>query len=196
MEALVSNVYPTSELATVDSADPLDDLVAFARKPSDSRFLSNNFTALSPNEPLTKDIQEISFSLPRSVLPIYTSLNEIYISMTASIVKKATDGAVPTALEAADNVAPVAFLPDAMWDSFEIYFNDTLVGCNHKYRHISAHLGRILGFHKEAFNTYGGSELGNPIELFLFFFFPLKNIQKNIGSTFCVIYRPIPFLKI
>lgn len=160
MDALVSNVYPTSELATIDSSDPLDDLVAFGRKPSDTRFLSNNFFTLSPNEPLTKDIREISFSQNRTVLPIYTSLNEIYISVTASIVKydSATDKTSP--VTDIDNVAPLAFFPDTLWDSFEIYFNDTLVGCNHKYRHISAHLGRILGFHKTAYETFGGSELG------------------------------------
>lgn len=163
MDALVSNVYPTAELATIDSADPLDDLVAFARKPSDTRFLSNNFVVLSPNEPITKDMQEISFSQARSVLPIYTSLNEIYISITASLVKRATADAAASAVTDSDNVAPLAFLPDTLWDSFEIYFNDTLVGCSHKYRHISAHLGRLLGFNKSAFETYGGSELGKYI---------------------------------
>lgn len=160
MEALVSNVYPTSELATLDSSDPLDDLVAFTRKPSDTRFLSNNFVVLSPNEPITKDLEEISFSQARTVLPIYTSLNEIYISVTASLVKHDSEGEAAKPVVDADNVAPVAFLPDTMWDSFEIYFNDTLVGCNHKYRHISAHLGRLLGFNKTAFESYGGSELG------------------------------------
>lgn len=161
MEALVSNVYPTSELATVDSSDPLDDLVAFTRKPSDSRFLSNNFVVLTPNEQLTKDIQEVSFSQPRSVLPIYTSLNEIYVSMSVSLVKKEnTSSASSVPVTDDDNVAPVSFLPDCFWDTFEIYFNDTLASCSHKYRHISAHLGRILGFHKDALDTYCGTELG------------------------------------
>lgn len=164
MEALVSNVYPTTELATVDSSDPLDDLVMFSRKPSDSRFLSNNFTVLSPNEPITKDIQEISFSQPRTVLPIYSTLNEVYISVTASITKTtppvgATAGSVGGVIDG-DNVAPLAFLPDTMWESFEIYFNDTLVGCSHKYRHISAHLGRIINYPKSAFDAFSGTELG------------------------------------
>jgi hypothetical protein len=160
MEALVSNVYPTSELATIDSSDPLDDLVAFTRKPSDSRFLSNNFVVLTPNEQITKDVQEVSFSQPRSVLPIYSSLNEIYVSMSVSLVKKDNSTADPAPVVDADNVAPVSFLPDVFWDNFEIYFNDTLVSCSHKFRHISAHLGRILGFHKGALDTYCGTELG------------------------------------
>lgn len=161
MESLVSNVYPTSELATLDSSDPLDDLVAFSRKPSDTRFLSNNFFTLSPNEPITKDMEEISFSQSRSVLPIYTALNEIYISVTASLVKRENGSTESKPVADADNVAPASFLPDTMWDSLEIYFNDTLVGCSHKYRHISAHLGRLLGFNKAAFESFGGSELGN-----------------------------------
>lgn len=169
MEALVSNVYPTSELATLDSSDPLDDLVTFSRKPSDSRFLSNNFTVLTPNEPLSTDLQEISFSQPRSVLPIYTSLNEIYISVTASLVKTATDDGAAEGLVDDDNAAPVAFLPDTMWESFDIYFNDTLVSSSHKYRHISAYLGRILGFNQSSLSAFGGTELGK----ILFHFFKL-----------------------
>lgn len=167
MEALVSNVYPTSELATVDSSDPLDELVSFTRKPADSRFLSNNFIALTPNEQLTPDIQEVSFSQPRSVLPIYTSLNEIYVAMSVSLVKKTTDTAAATCVLDADNVAPVSFLPDVFWDTFEIYFNDTLVSSNHKFRHISAHLGRLLGFHKGALDTFCGTELGNILFIFI-----------------------------
>lgn len=169
MEALVSNVYPTAELATIDSSDPMDDLVAFTRKPSDSRFLSNNFVVLTPNEPLTTDIQEVSFSQPRSVLPIYTSLNEIYVSMIVSLHKKDTDGGEKKPVVDADNVAPLSFLSDAFWESFEIYFNDTLVGCSHKYRHISAHLGRILGFHKDALDTYCGTELGKMLMFWAIF---------------------------
>lgn len=164
MEALVSNVYPTSQLATVDASDPLDDLVMFSRKPADSRFLSNNFKPLTPNEPITKDIQEISFSQPRSVLPVYTSLNEIFVAVTASITKN-TPALGSTAASSGgvvdgDNVAPISFLPDTMWESFEIYFNDTLVGCSHKYRHISAHLGRIVNYPKTSFDAFGGPELG------------------------------------
>jgi hypothetical protein len=113
------------------------------------------------------------------VLPIYTSLNEIYISVTASIVKydSTTDKASPVV--DVDNMAPLAFFPDTLWDSFEIYFNDTLVGCNHKYRHISAHLGRILGFHKSAYETFGGSELGIFTCIFLFCYTLLKNLLSS-----------------
>lgn len=160
MEALVNNVYPTSELATVDSSDPMDDLVMFSRKPSDSRFLSNNFACLTPNEPISKDMKEISFSQSRTNLPLYSSLNEIYVAVTATVTKTPTDGGTPAAVEDADNVAPLAFLPDTLWESFEIYFNDTQVACSHKYRHITAHMGRILSYPKTAFAAYSGPELG------------------------------------
>lgn len=161
MDALVSNIYPTSELATVDSSDPFDDLVSFSRKPSDSRFLSNDFVSLSANQPITIDITNISFSVPRSVLPVYTSLNEIFIDMTVSLTKKDTPADTTTKpVPATENIAPLAFLSDAFWETFEVYFNDTLVSSNHKYRSIAAHLGRILGYHGDSFLAYTGTELG------------------------------------
>jgi hypothetical protein len=161
MDALVSNIYPTSELATVDSNDPLDDLVSFSRKPSDSRFLSNDFVCLTPNQPLTKDITNLSFSVPRSVLPVYTSLNEIYIDMSVSLKKKSTASETATKpVPDTDNIAPVSFLSDVFWETVEIYFNDTLVSSSHKYRSIAAHLGRMLGYHGATFKAFAGTELG------------------------------------
>lgn len=160
MEALVNNVYPTADLVTHDPNDSNDDLVAFNRKPTDSRFLSNNSITLTPEQPLTPGIESLNYVLPRTSLPTYAAVNEILIAMRVSIEKKIKNESTWKVVAATDNVAPVNFLPDIFWEKIEIYLGDTLVSASHNYRHIMAHLGRILCYNKEAFNTYCATEFG------------------------------------
>ena len=173
MDTLVSNVYPMVQLATVDNNDSNDDLVCFERKPTDSRFLSNDFVAITPEEPLTPEIQSLTFVFPKSSLPRYTSINELFMSMCVSLEKQvttsttnATTGVITETVsdwgpvEDADNVAPCTFLHDVFWKQVEVYLGDTLVTASHSFRFVMSHLGRILGFHKTAFETFLSSELG------------------------------------
>lgn len=160
MEALVNNVYPTSDLVTHDPNDSNDDLLAFKRKPTDSRFLSNNSVTLTPEEPLSPEIENLTYVLPRSSLPTYTAINEILISMAVSIEKKLDAETTWKPVAAEDNVAPVNFLPDIFWEKVEIWLGDTLVSTSHNFRYVMAHVGRILAYNKEAFNTYCATELG------------------------------------
>lgn len=160
MEALVSNVYPTSDLVTQDPNDSNDDLVAFNRKPTDSRFLSNPSVTLTPEEPLSPEITVLTYNLPRTSLPTYTAVNEILVSLCVSIEKKGTSDTAWKPLVTADNVAPVNFLPDMLWEKVEIYLGDTLISPSHSYRYVGAHVGRMMAYNKEAFNTYCATELG------------------------------------
>lgn len=173
MDTLVSNVYPMVQLATVDTNDTNDDLVCFDRKATDSRFLSNDFVAITPEEPLSPEIESLTFVFPKSALPRYTSINEIFMSMCVSLEKKVTKtttdkttGVSTTTVgawepvEDGDNVAPCSFLHDVFWRQVEVYLGDTLVTASHSFRFVMSHLGRILGFHKTAFDTFLTTELG------------------------------------
>ena len=160
MEALVNNVYPTADLVTHDPHDSNDDLVIFTRKSTDSRFLSNNSITVTPEEPLQPDITNLTYNLPRSSLPTYTAINEILISMTVSLEKRVGAETTWKALDAADNMAPVNFLPDMFWEKVEIWLGDTLVSASHNYRYVMAHIGRLLAYEKKAFDTYCATELG------------------------------------
>ena len=173
MDTLVSNVYPMVQLATVDTNDTNDDLVCFERKPTDSRFLSNDFVSITPEEPLSPEIKVLTFVFPKSSLPRYTSINEIFMSLCLSLEKRvtktttdATTGVSTTTtgnwepVEDADNVAPCSFLHDVFWQQVEVYLGDTLVTASHTFRFVMSHLGRILGFHKNAFDTFLAPELG------------------------------------
>jgi len=182
METLVSNVFPMAQLATVDANDADDDLVAFGRKPTDARFLSNDFVAITPEEPINPEIESLTFIIPKSSLPRYTSVNEILLSMCVSLeTKKKSETEWKPVLDA-DNVAPSSFLPDIFWKQAEVYLGDTLVTPGHTFRHISAHLGRILGYHRTTFETYFGTELGNLKMKFLMF----KVYIINCVLFFCV----------
>jgi hypothetical protein len=160
MEALVNNVYPTAELVTQDPNDSNDDLLNFKHKTTDNRFLSNSSITLTPEEPLTPEIDHLTYNLPRSSLPTYTAINEILMSMCVSLEQKGTSDSSWKPVLAADNVAPVNFLPDMMWERVEIYLGDTLVSTSHTYRHVMAHVGRLLSYNKEAYDSYCATELG------------------------------------
>lgn len=169
MEALVNNVYPTADLVTQDPTDPTDELICFRRKITDTRFLANTSITLTPEEPLTPDTDVLTYSLPKSVLPIFTAANEISISMGVCLEKKKTSESTWTAVLATDNVAPVNFLPDTMWEKVDVLLSDTMVSTSHTYRHIMAHLGRILSFNRTHFNSYMASEIGKKsIQPFVF----------------------------
>jgi hypothetical protein len=163
MEALVNNVYPTSDLVTQDPNDVNDDLVCFKRKATDNRFLSNSSITLTPEEPLTPEIEVLTYVVPRSALPTYTAVNEILISMCVSLEQNSDTAATWKSVVAADNVAPVNFLPDMFWEKVEVWLGDTLVSSTHTYRYVMAHIGRLLAYNREAYDTYCATELGKTL---------------------------------
>jgi len=161
MENLVSNVYPTSEITEMNSGESDDgSLVAFTRKSSDVRFLSNDWITLTSLEPITPDVQTLTFSIPRTTLPRYTYLNEIMLSLTLSLEKQVAGSQTFVPVEESDNISPSAFLHDIFFERIEVYLNDVLVSSSHNYRYVMAHLARIIAFHEAPFKTYFSTEMG------------------------------------
>lgn len=149
MDALLSNIQPSNELITSN-----DDVISFQPAKTDSRYLSNNFTVITPQEPITPTGSTYNFELPSSLLPRYTHINQLYCSLGLTLMKKEEGKTEFEPVEQADNVAPCAYLLDSFFSQIDIFLNDRCVTSSNSYRDISSVLAKRLFFGKAPQETF------------------------------------------
>ena len=142
MEALVSTVFPNHELVEVDASE--EDLVCFSRRPADNRYLANDFTILSPEEPITNDTTVLTYNLPRSMLPRYISLSEILVAAVVSLCKQEEGRTAWEAVTDADNCAPVSFLADVLFEKVTLLPDDRFANRPPQFFKSRQHFFRLL----------------------------------------------------
>ncbi len=105
----------TSGLVSEDAEEGTFTLDLFKRPKTSDDVLSCHFVELTPQEPIHDDIPAVTFNLAASSLPVYTALDEIYVSLTAAITKIGADGK-KSPVTYNDNVSPAARLCDTLWE--------------------------------------------------------------------------------
>ena len=156
MDTLLSNVATSESILTNESDDCV---VNFEKLPTDSRYLSNNFIALSPVEPVSHDQQVYTFRIADNDSLNFTLLSEIYCSAKISIVKQVTGSEEWVPLEEADNVLPTPHFTDLMWSKVELFLNHTRISSTNTFRFLSASIARRLYFQSRANQTFLQTEI-------------------------------------
>lgn len=154
METLLSNVATSESILTNE-----ESIVNFDKLPTDSRYLSNSFVALSPVEPVSHDQQVYTFRIADNDSLNFTLLSEIYCSAKISLVKQVTGSEDWVPLEEADNVLPTPHFTDLMWSKVELFLNHTRISSTNTFRFLSASIARRLYFQSRANQTFLQTEI-------------------------------------
>lgn len=157
MESILSNVTPTNDLVVVN-----DSVLNFRKPATDVRFLSNKFVSIPPIEPISPSGTTYNFEIGSSVLPRYTYLNEIFVSLKVSLVKMENDGTEWVPVTEADNVGVSPFFLDSFFSQIDIFLNDVKVTNSNCFRDISSVMAKKLFFNKSATDTYLSTEMAEP----------------------------------
>ena len=156
METLLSNVATSESILTNENDECV---VNFEKLPTDSRYLSNNFVALSPVEPVSHDQQVYTFRIADNDSLNFTLLSEIYCSAKISLVKQTTGSEEWVPVEEADNVLPTLHFTDLMWSKVELFLNHTRISSTNTFRFLSASIARRLYFQSRANRTFLQTEI-------------------------------------
>lgn len=110
-----------------------EKLNLFSKAVVSDDIINTEWIELHPTNQVNPSSKEFIFEHDKCFLPRYLSLDDMCVTMKARIVKEESPGVfVPMELE--DNIAPADFLPDTIWQSVDIYFNEVLVSQSPSYR--------------------------------------------------------------
>ena len=115
-----------------------------------------------PVNPITKDSTQFQFEFGSTELPYYLDIKRLHLMAWLSITKteKATGVTTPVT-QLSDNCIPLAWLPDAIFESLDIYLNGYKITGSLSYRHVYVQLLKTICFNKAAVYSYaGGLECG------------------------------------
>lgn len=87
----------------------------FQKARTDDEVLGSHFVEITPSETLHDDIPALTFVVPQTHMPLYTSLAEIYMGLKLAITKTNTLTGQRAAVVAEDNVRPIDRIADSLW---------------------------------------------------------------------------------
>ena len=111
----------STSLASQDTEGGSFALDLFKTAKTSDDVLGCNYVEVTPQEAIFDEIKSLTFNLPQTNLPVYTALDEIYVSLTLSISKIDTTTMKKTPVEYSDNVRVVDRVQDCIWNRVRDY---------------------------------------------------------------------------